>query len=203
MSPSGLEERLAPLLTRRSASPVGSEPPSTVEVDLILRAATTVPDHGRLRPWRLVVIAGGARAAFGRALAAAGAEARPDLAPEALARLHDKAFVAPTAIAVVARIDTAASIPAWEQVASAACVGYAITLAAHQLGLAAMWKSSPYTDGAELRDVLDLAPSDQFLGWVNLGRPDVVPAAQPRLGVDLTEIARVLTPEGRPVPYGA
>lgn len=203
MSPSDLEERLAPLLTRHSAAQVGTEPPSPAEVDLILRAATTVPDHGRLRPWRLVVIAGEARAAFGRALAEAGAEARPDLAPEALVRLRDKAFVAPAAIAVAARVDPAASIPAWEQVASAACVGYAITLAAHQLGLAAMWKSSPYTDGTELRNVLDLAPSDQFLGWVNLGRPGVVPAAEPRAGVDLTEITRVLTPEGRPVPYRA
>jgi nitroreductase len=194
-------ERLEPLMTRRSVGVFGDGAPTEAEIDAIVRAATTVPDHGALRPWRLVVIQGAGREAFGDALADAGCEADPQLRAEVGDRLRGKAFVAPALIAVVARIDPGAKVPEWEQVASAACAGYAIALAAHQLGLGAMWKSSPFQRGGSLRRVLDMTEHDQFLGWVNLGQ---VPAARevgPRPEIDLSPIVRVLGADGRPVPY--
>ena len=75
-------------------------------------------------------------------------ETAPELDSGAVERIRSKAFVAPALIAVAARIDTAAKVPAWEQIASASCAGYAIALAAHQLGLGAMWKSAPVHEGA-------------------------------------------------------
>jgi nitroreductase len=196
-----LPEPLEPMLTRRSTSVFGAGEPTDDEIDAVLRAATTVPDHGGLRPWRLVVVRRGARPAFGAALAAAGLAADPQLGPEAVERLRSKAFVAPALIAVGARIDVTAKIPAWEQVASAACLGYALALAAHEVGLGAMWKSSKFRDGEDLRRVLDLAPTDEFLGWVNLGRPPDGVEPGPRLPVDLASIARVLRADGRAAAY--
>ncbi|MCU1395608.1 MAG: putative nitroreductase [Ilumatobacteraceae bacterium] len=190
------EVALAPLLTRQSVSVLSDVAPSAAEIDAILQASVTVPDHGNLRPWRLVVVEGDARAAFGDALAAAGREANPALPDEIAGRLRGKAFAAPALIAVVARIDPAAKIAVWEQVASASCAGYAITLAAHQLGIGAIWKSSPFQEGAALRRALDMGPDDQFLGWVNLGR---IPAERPatdRAVVDLAPIARRLDADG-------
>jgi nitroreductase len=200
LSPADL---LEPLLTRRSVGTFAPDGPTDAEMHLILQAAVTVPDHGALRPWRLVVVRDEARGAFGDALADAGRSANPEL-PDAVAeRLRGKAFVAPALVAVVARVDTRAKVPAWEQVASASCAGYAITLAAHQLGLGAMWKSSPFSDGPMLRDVLDMSGEDQFLGWVNVGRLPADRPAQARPAVDLTDIARVLDSAGRPHPYRA
>jgi nitroreductase len=192
---------LEPLLSRRSVGRFATDGPSDAELDAILQAAVTVPDHGRLRPWRLVVVRDDARAAFGDALADAGRAANPDLPAPVAEKLRGKAFVAPALVAVVARVDATAKVPAWEQIASASCAGYAITLAAHQLGLGAMWKSSPFSDGPMLRDVLDMTADDQFLGWVNLGRlPEPAPTG-PRPAVDLTDIVRVLDLAGRPHPY--
>jgi nitroreductase len=198
MSPADL---LEPLLTRRSIGKYADAGPTDDELDAILQAAVTVPDHGGLRPWRLVVVRDEARGAFGDALADAGRAANPELADSIAAKLRGKAFVAPALVAVVARVTPEAKVPVWEQVASASCAGYAITLAAHQLGLGAMWKSSPFSDGPLLREVLDMSGDDQFLGWVNLGRLPAAPPSEPRAAVDLTDIARVLDPAGRPRVY--
>ena len=94
-------------------------------------------------------------------------------------------------------------VPRWERVASAACVGYTITLAAHQLGLGAMWKSIPFVTGSALRTVLDMAPDDEFLGWVNIGHAASDDHADARPDIDLAPIARRLGDDGLPVPYSA
>lgn len=189
------------ILERRSINGYTDVGPTEEELTAILQAAVTVPDHGGLQPWRLVVVEGEARAAFGDALAAAGLHANPSMDPAILDRLRSKAFVAPALVAVCARIDESAKVPEWEQVASAACAGYAITLAAHRLGLGAMWKSSPFVDGDALRTVLDMGPRDQFLGWVNLGRVPAERVIEPRPTVALDPIVRRLSPTGAPQPY--
>lgn len=193
---------LHPFLTRRSTAALQPPAPTVEEIGAILEVAASVPDHGNLRPWRFVVVTGDARAAFGAALAQAARDADPDLDDNAAERIRAKAFVAPALIAVAARIDAGSKVPAWEQVASASCAGYAIALAAHQLGLGAIWKSAPVHDGVAIEKLLDLAPDDRFLGWVNIGHTaerEITVRPAPDLGV----LARTLDPDGTPVPYGA
>jgi nitroreductase len=190
---------LETILSRRSVRAVHGPGPDDEQLDAILQAALTVPDHGVLRPWRLVVVEGEARGAFGDALAASVREHRPDLDGAVLERVRAKAFAAPVLIAFGARIDQSSRVPEWEQVASAACLGYAMVLAAHQLGLGAMWKSIPFTDGDALRRVLDLEAPDRFLGWVNIGHVAegaVETGARPRW--DARAVVRRLDDAGRP-----
>ena len=74
-----------------------------------------------------------------------------------------------------------------------------MALAAHALGLAAMWKSTNDGDGAGLRAQLGMSPSEQMLGWVNVGTvSDVVP--RERNPVDLRSFATVLEADGL-APY--
>jgi len=201
MNETAAMQRVRPIVSRRSTVAADAAEPTAEELDAMLTAATTVPDHGGLHPWRLVVIRGEARAAFGDALAAAGREADAALPSNAQERLRSKAFAAPMLIAVVARVAPAAKVPVWEQAASAACSGYAIALAAHQLGLAAIWKSTSFRQGAALRRVLDMGEDDQFLGWVNVGREAAPRAVRPRPPVELSEIVRELSIDGQPRPY--
>lgn len=72
-------------------------------------------------------------------------------------------------------------MPEWEQVASAACAGYAITLAAHALELGAVWKSAPFVDAPAVRACFELAVDEQLLGWINLGHPDPHESSRPPL----------------------
>jgi nitroreductase len=194
-----VDDVLTSVMARQSESRLADPAPSEAEVAQILRAATTVPDHGHLRPWRLVVVRGDARGAFGDALAAVARRDDQRLDDKRAAKIRAKAFEAPMLVALAARVRKKSSIPRWEQVASAACMGYVITLAAHELDLGAIWKTSPFLDGKEIRRVLDLTKADVPLGWVNLGRH--VRPARPRREVDLATVARVLDADGTPRPY--
>lgn len=181
---------LAQMLTRQSNSSLGEPGPTDEQLSLILAAATTVPDHGQLVPWRLVVVRDEARDAFGDALADAGREALGGQGGAKADKLRGKAFLAPALVVLVARPRPDGKVPEWEQVASAACTGYALALAAHYLGLGAVWKSAAFLDGTALRRELVLGDHERLLGWVNIGTPRKVEPrhARPALAEVVTEL---------------
>jgi nitroreductase len=183
------------LFARRSAGSLGAPGPTRAQLDHMLAAAGTVPDHGRMRPYRFAVIEGDGRIAFGEALAQAALERRPDLPPGGLDKMREKALRSPTIIAVIAS-PKPGKIETWEQHATAACAGYAITLAAHALGVGAVWKSVPFTRGAALTALFGLGERDEMLGWIHLGTPVAGDALGVRPELDLTAIASVLDGDG-------
>src|SRR5262245_1198901 len=62
-------EAMELLLTRYSAAKLGTLSPSMEAVEAMLQAAGRAPDHGRLQPWRLILIEGDARRSLGEILA--------------------------------------------------------------------------------------------------------------------------------------
>lgn len=183
------------LMERRSAIALDSPGPTRADLDRILRAAGTVPDHGLLRPFRFVVAEGEGRAQFGDALAKDQAARKPGAPPEALAKMRAKAFRSPTLVVLIAS-PKVGKIEVWEQTATAACAGYAVVLAAHALGLGAVWKSVPFTKGAALTETLGLSETEAMLGWIHLGTASRdVPAPHPPL--DLAAVTTVLDGSGR------
>ena len=188
------------LLDRRSSKLLAEPGPTNAQLDTILLAATTVPDHGTLRPWRFVVVSGDERARFGDALLVAGLDSNPSLPEAARAKLRDKAFVAPTFIVIVSS-PKPGNVAFWEQEASAAAAGYAMTLAAHLLGVGAIWKSAPMRTGRRLAELLSLTADEQLMGWVNLGTE----AAPPRDRTRPTGFADVATrlEDGKLHPWSA
>ncbi|MPZ19754.1 MAG: nitroreductase [Luteitalea sp.] len=185
------------LLNRRSISALVEPGPTQEQLSVLLRAATTVPDHGCLRPYRFVVVPPNGREAFGAALVAAAEEQRPDLPPEAREKIRKKAFAAPTRIVLIASPRDDEKVPEWEQIASASCTGYAIVLAALAQGLGAAWRSSPIVDGTALRELLAMQPRERVLGWINVGSPAVVPTTQERRPPDLSTCVTVLDADGK------
>lgn len=183
------------LQSRRSIEKLAEPGPTADELERILLAAGSVPDHGALRPYRFVIAEGEGRAVFGEALAKAAAEHRPDLPAVGLEKVKAKAFRSPTLVVLVAS-PKAGKIEVWEQNATAACAGYAIVLAAHALGIGAVWKSVPFTRGAALTAALGLAPEEEMLGFIHLGRRVAEPAKE-RAPLNLSEAASVLEREGR------
>jgi nitroreductase len=185
---------LEAILHRRSALALSGPPPTPEQLELLLRAAATVPDHGMLRPYRFVVIRPDGRDRFGDALASAAKQARPELGDGLLEKVKRKAHAAPLQIAILAAPRLGHSIPEWEQVATAACTGYAIVLAAHAQGLGAAWKSAAAVDGVALRDTLEMQPGERLLGWINLGQ--AAPNDLPRPPAPLAPLVRELTADG-------
>lgn len=183
------------MLSRRSAGTLGSPGPTREQLERMLLAAGTVPDHGRLRPFRFAVIEAEGRAAFGDALARTAAERKPGMSEAALEGVRAKAFRSPTIIALISS-PKPGKIERWEQQATAACAGYAIVLAAHALGVGAVWKSVPFTRGQALSELFGLGETEEMLGFIHLGTPTAAeePAARP--AIDLSAMTIVIDSSG-------
>ena len=168
------------IIGRRSAPALTTPAPTDAQLALILRAAASVPDHGKLRPYRFVVIRGDARQRFGEALSAAAMSAGAD--DITIAKARRKPSFGPLLVAIIASPQPHATVPIWEQVASASLTGYAMELAAGTLGVGAVWKSGFHLDQPAVQRLLDLAPDEQLLGWINLGTlpPRDTISAKPR-----------------------
>jgi len=157
------------LVARRSATTLTEPAPDAGALELMFASAVRAPDHGRLRPWRFLVVRGAARARFGELLAAHLGRAQPGASAEALQRERDKAFRAPLIIVVAAHVNEAVKIPPIEQTLSAGVAAGNIMLAAVALGYNAMWKTGGAAYDPQVRESLGLGPSDVIVGFLYVG----------------------------------
>lgn len=154
------------LARRRSVSAVAlTEPaPSAAEVDQLLRLATRAPDHGKLAPWRFLILDGADKARLVERLDVL-ARGRDDAASAAkLGKLK----IPPLAIVVISSPKPGA-IPEWEQRLSAGAVCTTLTYSALAMGYGANWITDWYSYDLEAREVLGLADGEQVAGFIMLG----------------------------------
>lgn len=159
------------LLSRRSvvANLMEGPGPSAEDLRQILEAGMRVPDHGRLVPWRFMLIRGDARQALGQVIGKAFRRDNPD-AEEKRVELERKRFVrAPVVVAVVSKVDKEAKIPEWEQVLSAGAACQNLLVAALSLGYAAQWLTEWYAYEPLLLKALGLGDGDRIAGFLYIG----------------------------------
>jgi nitroreductase len=157
------------LLSRRSARTLTEPAPDAGALELIFSSAIRAPDHGRLRPWRFVVVRGEARGRFGELLAGHLRRTNGQLSAETLQRERQKAFRAPLVVVVAARCNPAVKIPVIEQTLSAGAAAHAMMLAAFALGFNAMWKTGGAAYDPLVKTSLGLGPDDAIVGFLYLG----------------------------------
>jgi nitroreductase len=174
------------LKTRRSVKPMelASPGPSAGEIETLLTIASRVPDHGKLAPWRFIVIEDGARLAIGEKIAAAFALDHPDATADQLAFERNRLARAPLVIAVVSRAGAHVKIPEWEQVLSAGASAMNLVLAAHALGYGAAWITEWYAYDRRVLEALGVAPEERMAGFVHIGSPMQRPEDRPRPPLD-------------------
>lgn len=154
--------------SRVSALKLGAPGPTAEQLDQILRAGIRAPDHGRLKPWRFVVLEGDARTKLADAMAELLRRKMPQATQAQLDAERAKPMRAPTIVVVAARI-TKGKIPEIEQIASVAAGVQNMFLAAHALGLGAMWKTGAAAYDAEVKKALGLQPEDHIVALLYLG----------------------------------
>ena len=163
---------------RRSASALSLLEPGPDESQLrtLLTLAARAPDHGKLAPWRFIVLRGEAKRAFVQALENI-ALGRPDAA-KAHAKLG-KLRVPPVTIAVVSRpVET--EIPRWEQELSAGAVCALLIIAAQAMGFGANWITDWYAYDSAATGLLGLAGDERIAGFVHLGAVGETPLERVR-----------------------
>ena len=154
--------------------------PSAAELDTMLAIAARVPDHGRLVPWRFIVLEGEARAEAGRRFDALYKAQNPDL-PDAKAQMwRDYMMRAPVTVVAVSRPDPAAKVPEFNQVLSAGAACMNLIAAATAMGYAAHWLLKWPGRDPEAAALLGVLPSERVAGFLHLGSPADVVADRPR-----------------------
>ena len=162
------------LRSRRSvpSRALGEPGPAPDELEALLAAATRVPDHGKLTPWRMLLIQGDTRRKFGEMLAQIHQRKEPELGEAQLLKDRERYNFAPLIIAVIARIDAQhAKIPAQEQLLSAGFVAYNLLLGAQALGFGAQILTGWAAYDRDAAALLGLADTERVVAFVHIGTP--------------------------------
>lgn len=165
------------LARRRSVSAVTLRAPGPTAEELaqLLRLATHAPDHGKLAPWRFVILEGAGKAAFAGRLQAL-AESRGEA--QAAAKLV-KLRTPPLGVAVVSS-PKAPHIPEWEQVLSAGAVCTTLLYSALAMGYGANWITDWYAYDPDARAILGLAAGERVAGFLLIGTASEPPRERER-----------------------
>lgn len=183
-----LNDRTTPLsllATRRSGKPrdLVAPGPNEAELDTILTIAARTPDHGKLAPWRFVIVNADQRTRLGQVITTAYRAERPQAGASEIAALEQFAEQAPTLVVVLSAPRTDSHIPLWEQelAAGAACMN--LLHAAHALGYAGGWLTGWPSYSDAVRDAFGAKP-ERIAGFMFLGTPSRQLDERPRPVLD-------------------
>src|SRR5215469_491323 len=164
-------DAIAALTTRRSPAQFAETAPDDTSLAEILRAAMRAPDHGKLKPWRFIVLRGEGRKRFGDVMAEAMKRREPEAPANMIEREREKPLRAPLIVVLAAALKEGHKIPVVEQLLAAGAAAQNVMLAAHALGFGAAWKTGAPAYDTYVKEALGLAPSDAIVGFIYLGTP--------------------------------
>lgn len=169
------------LLTRRSrpAKTLIEPVPGRADLETMLTAAARTPDHGKLEPWRFIVLEKPALKRLAEAVAGRGDEQGIDA--EKIEKMRVQFASASLVVAVISAPVVSEKVPEIEQLYSAGAVCLSLLNAALAMGWGANWLSGWAShDGAFMRGELGLGPAERVAGFVHIGTESVAPPERPR-----------------------
>ncbi|MDX8353763.1 nitroreductase [Cognatiyoonia sp. IB215182] len=169
------------LLTRRSrpAKTLTTPVPDKATIEKLLKAAARTPDHGKLEPWRFIVLTKPALARLATLVGARGAAL--GMEEDKIAKAQAQYADADLAIAVISAPKRSEKIPQIEQIYSAGAVCLALLNAALAAGWGANWLSGwPSHERDFIRDGLGLADHETVAGLIHIGTETSAPPERPR-----------------------
>ena len=177
-----MPDALKLMQTRRSPRipDLGPPGPSATEIDTLLSVASRVPDHGKLTPWRFLVIEGDAKKKIAAAWLPILRKTHPEATEEQVAKEPARFAECPLVIAVISRAEPHPKIPEWEQILSAGAACMSLVLAAHALGYGANWVTGWAAYDRGCLDLLGLAPGERVAGLIHIGTPKAAQEERPR-----------------------
>lgn len=163
---------LSLLETRRSGKPreLAGPGPTAHEMERILTIAARIPDHGKLHPWRFIVVADDQRDALEDVLRKALVEENPDASDAHFQKEHEFAHYAGQLVVLVSAPTPGHKIPVWEQELSCGAAGMNLLLAAHALGYVAGWVTGWRTYSPRVKEAF-CGSGEQIAGFIFIGHP--------------------------------
>ncbi|MBW6527340.1 nitroreductase [Sphingomonas sp. RHCKR7] len=176
-----LSSPLALLATRRSGKPRDLVAPGPTRDQLVamIQLAGRTPDHGKLAPWRFVIVPDERRDALAARLVEAYRAERPAAARVELEAMDQFARQAPALVVALSSPRPESHIPLWEQELSAGAACMNLLHAAHAHGFAAGWLTGWAAFSDAVRDLFGAAP-ERIAGFVFIGTPGRALEERPR-----------------------
>lgn len=163
---------LSLLLSRRSGKPrdIVSPGPDAAQMDAILAAATRVPDHGKLAPWRFVTVGADQRDALSALLVDAYRAEKPDAGKLELDAMDQFARQAPSLVVALSSPKAESKIPLWEQELSVGAACMQLLNAVHAQGFVGGWLTGWPSYSDQVRDAFGGA-HERIAGFIFIGSP--------------------------------
>ena len=158
--------------------------PDRATLETLLSIGVRVPDHGKLAPWRLVVVDGDDRRALGLVAGDAYRARHGDEKPELAQAAGDQFMRAPCVVAVLAHPVAHPKIPRSEQILSAGAVCMNLLTAAQSMGFAAQWLTGEAAYEPRVAACLGVAHGDEIVGFIYIGTRTDAPSERPRPALD-------------------
>lgn len=177
-----MNDLLPTLLQRRSVPPplMTGPGPDEAELETLLTIAARVPDHGKLVPWRFLVVADDSRHRVGEVIASAFLADEPGADESRVAAERGRLARAPLVVGVVSRARPHVKIPEWEQLMSAGAACMNLVVAANAMGFRTAWLTEWYAYDRRVLDALGLEPEERMAGFVHIGRSAEAPSDRTR-----------------------
>ena len=164
------------LATRVSNGKLQEPAPDEETMNAIFRDALRAPDHGILRPWRLLTIRGeAALSRLGDVYAHAMQTRQPEVAEATVERVRRKPLRAPLVVVVVATPTKHPKAPEIEQVLSAGAVAHGILLGLWARGFSGMWRTGPMAYSPQVKASLGLRQEDHIVAFLYVGTASAPP----------------------------
>lgn len=156
-------------------------------IEQIIEAATWAPNHHRTEPWRFFVLTGDGRKPLGDTLARIAAKGMDDPSTEEnqgkLEKARKNPFRAPVIIVAAVEPSESDKIILQEEYAAVHAGVQNMLLAAHALGLGAVWRTGKPAYDPEMSKQFGLSDKGEVVGFVYVGYPDMTPAPRKRRAV--------------------
>ena len=153
-------------------------------IEKLLSAGAQAPNHHNVRPWRFVVLTGDGRKKLGDVMSASFADRNPSAPTEGLDKTRALPLRAPVVIAVGADKPADSKINEIENISAASAACQNILLAAHALGLGAIWRTGDWARDVKVKEFLGFAPDQHIVGFIYVGYPDILPDPYTRIGFE-------------------
>lgn len=163
---------------------LGMPGPDAATLGRMLTIAARVPDHGKLTPWRFVIVGPEGRKALCARLEGLRKAADAELTEERLAKDRAAFVASPVIVIVVSTAQEHPKIPLWEQHLSAGAVCTNLLHAAHGFGFRAQWLTGWAAYDKRAKSVFGVSEDEQIAGFIHIGSSDLKPDDRPRPDID-------------------
>ncbi|RYM02223.1 nitroreductase [Sporolactobacillus sp. THM7-7] len=162
--------------TRRSVKKVTEKIPPKALIMKILDAARRAPNHFNTEPWHFTVLTGEGRNKLGEAYGKLNQEKLDQPSRELLDSVYEKGLSkakrAPVVIVVTVEPSDNPRVKKVEEIAATACAVENMLLAAHALGLGAMWRTGDPTYTETMKRAFGVSENGLVMGFIYVGYPE-------------------------------